>query len=201
MLSLYSSDLTVKASGPADTVVAIGRSTDVAGWVDGMAHTRIDGIDTDGTLLVSTVKATGDAQVSSPADSDMWAASRQVTKGSASLEWPQHNDGQWSLIAYSPSGAPKVSLEWHTGVKTPWLWPLVIAGIIALLLAALIAWLSARRLRRADAGHVDERPATPTEVDEWGNPVAQVAATDEPADEREAESDIAADLPSKTTSR
>lgn len=188
VLSLYAADATISVSGPAGTIVAVGRSTDVAAWADGMEHTRIEGIDANDTFLVSTVKGNPKVKVASPADSDMWVTSQEVKGKDATISWGQQHEGQWSVVAYSPKGTPKLSIEWKTGASTPWLWPLVIAGLVTLALAALVAFLIRRRARRSEA-HTAEVADADVARDEWGQPLPateQTLADQRWVDEREA---------------
>lgn len=173
VLALYPSDLTITVAGPADTVLAVGRSTDVAAWAEGMEHTRIDGVDAHNRFLTQAVKGSGDVAVMSPAGSDMWVTSQVITDKQTSLRWA-HREGQWSVIAYSPSGTPKVTFSWKTGYTTPWLWPLVIAGAVLLLaggLLALLAWRNTPSERESLAEPANDTVSEVPADDDHSEPV------------------------------
>jgi hypothetical protein len=152
--------VTVPDGGPV--VLAIGRDTDVAGWVGTDAHDQITGLSGWHTLAVEQVAApeptapadgatpapSEPATVADPTGSDLWVV-EETGGGSAQLEWPAQ-EGRWSLIAVSTGeAAPTLSLAWPRTVTTPWLWPCVVAGALLVLLAG---WLLLRDVRRRRAG-------------------------------------------------
>jgi len=204
----------ITASDGAHVVLAVGRDTDVAGWIGADAHARVTGLSswhsldtTDAvptpsptapaasapapaatpastptvaappkpaTTVAATTKptvaattkpaptptptaaapATGGAATGTAADptgSDMWV--EQATgNGTATLTW-QAQPGRWSLIAVSTGkAAPTLSISWPRVVTTPWLWPLVVVGLLlALGAAAVLLWDARRRHRGPEA--------------------------------------------------
>ncbi|MBO3100346.1 hypothetical protein [Cellulomonas fengjieae] len=180
VLELGGDPVTVKVTVPDDgkVVLAIGRDTDVAGWVGTDEHGRVTGLSGWHTLEVEEVAgpeptpaptdaaAPADgaspapaegatdapATVADPSGSDLWVAEETGT-GSAELVWPAQ-EGRWSLLAVSTGeSAPTLSLAWPRVVTTPWLWPCVAVGALLMLVAA---WLMLRDVRRRRAGLDDE---------------------------------------------
>ena len=168
VLELGGDPVTVTVSVPDDgpVVLAIGRDTDVAGWVGTDAHGRVTGLSGWHTLAVEDVEAPapdGDRRlgrapgrrrdaaapaptespaaeaaptVADPTGSDLWVA-QETGLGSAELVWPAQ-EGRWSLIAVSTGdAAPTLSLAWPRVVTTPWLWPCVAAGALLVLVSRL----------------------------------------------------------------
>jgi hypothetical protein len=166
----------VTAPGKGHVVLAVGRDTDVAGWVGTDAHARVTGLSSWHTLEVKSVAAkpapaptdspaaadaagaataepspaaTADApaapKAADPTGSDLWVA-QSAGDGSATLKWSAE-PGRWSLIAVSTGdSAPTLEISWPRVVTTPWLWPLVVTGIV-LFLAALFVFLWDERRR------------------------------------------------------
>lgn len=179
VLELGGDPVTVTVSVPdgGDVVLAVGRDTDVDGWVGTDAHARVTGLSGWHTLAVDDVAAPeptpavtptdaaappadaatpapseGEAEapvtVADPTGSDLWVAEETGT-GSATLVWPAQ-EGRWSLLAVSTGeSAPTLSLAWPRVVTTPWLWPCVAVGTLLVLLAG---WLLLRDVRRRRAG-------------------------------------------------
>ncbi|MBO9556514.1 hypothetical protein [Cellulomonas sp.] len=156
--------ITVHVPDKSRVVLAIGRDTDVEGWVGTDAHDRVTGLSSWSRLAVEGVEAAptpspspsdaaappADPAATAPADaaensapavadptgSDMWVAEAEGD-GSAKLVW-HAQPGRWSLLAVSPesAAAPTLSLAWPRVVTTPWLWPCVVVGGLLVLLSA-----------------------------------------------------------------
>ncbi|KRD42731.1 hypothetical protein ASE38_00015 [Cellulomonas sp. Root930] len=202
VLELGGDPVTVTVSVPdgGDVVLAVGRDTDVDGWVGTDAHGRVTGLSGWHTLAVDDVAAPepttaptptdaaappadaatqapteGEAEatvtVADPTGSDLWVAEETGT-GEATLVWPAQ-EGRWSLLAVSTGeSAPTLSLAWPRVVTTPWLWPCVAVGTLLVLLAG---WLLLRDVRRRRAG-LDEPEWTP--VHTGATPAVVVGAAD-----------------------
>ncbi|WP_456786915.1 hypothetical protein [Cellulomonas sp. P5_C5] len=180
VLELGGDPVTVKVSVPdgGNVVLAVGRDTDVAGWVGSDAHGQVTGLTGWHSLAVDDVAApeptaaptdavptepapadaatpapTEEATdapvtVADPTGSDLWVAEVTGT-GSAELVWPAQ-EGRWSLLAVSTGeSAPTLAMEWPRVVTTPWLWPCVAVGTLLVLLST---WLLLRDMRRRRAG-------------------------------------------------
>ncbi|GIG22329.1 hypothetical protein Cch01nite_30530 [Cellulomonas chitinilytica] len=156
--------ITVRVPDKGRVVLAVGRDTDVEGWVGTDAHDRVTGLSSWDRLAVTGVEAAPTASpspsdaaappadpaatpapgeaptevstVADPTGNDMWVAESQGD-GSATLVW-HAQPGRWSLLAVSPesAAAPTLSLAWPRVVTTPWLWPCVVVGGLLVLLSA-----------------------------------------------------------------
>ena len=137
VLELIAKDVDIKVKGKGNVAIMVGRARDVNGWVGQASHTQINGLKTFTKLDTKEVAGKSE-ELPDPTQSDMWLQSDSAA-GSAHLKW-QNKEGSFSGLIYSAEGPATVQLAWHRTVSTPWLWPLVIAGIVVLLLAALAAW-------------------------------------------------------------
>jgi hypothetical protein len=164
--------VTVRASADAGTkvVVAVGRDTDVDGWVGTDAHTVVTGLADWHTLTTDDVAATGapvdpatPAAAPDPDGSDLWVL-QSTGDGAAELTWtPQ--EGRWTVLVAATGDAaapPAVELSWPRAVTTPWLLPGVLGGAVLLLLGLLLAFRLWRAARRPEAAwHPVVTGATP----------------------------------------
>ena len=192
VLEMGGDPVTVTARVPsgASVVLAIGRDTDVAGWVGTDDHQRVTGLAGWHELALAAPGAVpttsaptpsvtpapapdegSTATVPDPAGSDMWLTHVQGT-GEATLTW-QAEPGRWSLLAVGVTAAgapaaPTLELAWPRAVTTPYLVPGTVAGGI-LLLAALA--LLGRDLRRRQG--VEWTPVLTEQIPVVGEPSAQ----------------------------
>ncbi len=153
----------------APLVVAVGRDTDVVGWVGGDPHETVSGMSggstlrtvgpTDGATAQPSDEAAGDGapaegeaaqgdaptEFQSPAGSDMWLAEASG-EGRAELKrWAPGSQypGRWSVLVANPTEAQvSVELAWPREVSTPWLIPGLIVGLLA------VGWAAYAELRR-----------------------------------------------------
>lgn len=199
--------VTVRA-GDDPVVLAIGRQTDVDGWIGDDPYTRVTGLadwhdlatttgepvtepTADATESADTAEPTteeteapadGDqaaAEVADPTGSDMWVAEVTGT-GSASLEWRAPGSGRWSLIAVGlGETSPTLEMSWPQEVTTPWLWPGVGAGAVLLLISALLTIrMVRRRSARCSAAHAEDRAGSSQTPSSTTEPLQAVSAPD-----------------------
>ncbi len=165
--------VTVTAAGDVPVVLAVGRDTDVTGWLGQDAAVQVTGLADRSTLATSPATRTptpapsasgtptgeavgaaasptaagaaaGSTAVADPAGSDLWVA-QATGVGSASLDWTR-TEGRWSLLAAAVGPQPPVvTLSWPQTVTTPWLWPGVVGGALLLLAGLALAWWTRRR--------------------------------------------------------
>jgi hypothetical protein len=191
--------VTVRAEG-SPVVLAVGRDTDVTGWVGTDPFVRVTGLSDWHTLATTAVEPPAPepsetaaatpaptpsesaaatetpVQAADPAGSDMWLA--EVSgDGSATLEWPV-TEGRWSLVAVSLGDtAPTLDLSWPQTVTTPWLWPGVAAGVLLLAIAAVLLVRILRERREGpDAGWHSVATGQIAVVPAAGSPAAGGAA-------------------------
>jgi hypothetical protein len=175
LLEMGDPPVTIRASADdgSKVVIAIGRDTDVDGWVGSDPHSVITGLQDWHTVTVDEGEAeaaeepaddAAPAEGTAPADpdgSDLWI-DQATGEGEAELVWtPQ--DGRWTVLVAGvgePAAAPTVELSWPQEVTTPWLLPGVIGGAV-LLLIALLLFLRSRRAARPAAAST----AGPDDVD------------------------------------
>jgi hypothetical protein len=196
--------ITVRVPDKSRVVLAIGRDTDVEGWVGTDAHDRVTGLSSWHQLALegveapaptasptasdaavpavdpATTEAAGAAPsdapaVADPSGNDMWVAESEGD-GSATLVW-HAPPGRWSLLAVSPesAAAPTLSLAWPRVVTTPWLWPCVVVGGLLVLLSL---GLMLRGWLRRRAGIVGPQWR---DVTTGPTPAVEPARTDQPA--------------------
>lgn len=162
----------VAADPEAQVVLVVGREPDVNGWVEGDPTERIVNMEswTDMAWTVDEVvvdePAEGEEQAEpsypSPLGSDMWTRTETGT-GSVSMSWTVPND-RTSVLIYAGDGtgsAPTVSFTWDHSFSTPYLWPLVVAGSVALLVGIL--FLVAPVMRRGGRAEREEPEETEDE--------------------------------------
>lgn len=149
VLDMVADQVTVTATAPEGSPVtlAIGRDTDVAGWVGDAAHVQVTGLGSWTSLSSEVVD--GAAEAPSPAGSDMWVAEETGT-GEVTLSWTQA-DGRWSLLAATDgtAPAPTITLTWPQDVRTPFLVPGIVLG--GILLVAGLAMIVLRTLEKREA--------------------------------------------------
>jgi len=143
-------------------VVAIGRSNDVAMWVADSPFERISGLSSFDVFSVTN--GGSNEPVVAAQDSDLWVASREVTK-SQTITW-HHKKGQWSLLVapladadgeFGSLAGTTVSMTWTRVVDTPYFLRGVVVGAVLLAAGlAVLVWDIRHRRRKALA---DERLA------------------------------------------
>ncbi|GAA2232232.1 hypothetical protein N1031_08340 [Herbiconiux moechotypicola] len=146
---------TLQLSG-ADTVfAAYGRTSDVEAWLDGSSYDTV-GYDAEtGELTSTTVEADpeGADNVASgsanPAGSDLWL--EQFTAEGAMYRTLTLPAG-YSVIVASDGTQPaptQVRLSWPIPNATPWVGPLLVAGVVFLLAGLVLLVLGLLHMRRS----------------------------------------------------
>jgi len=140
--------ITARADDGGEVVIAVGRAEDVAGWVGDDPVAQVTGMSDWSTLATTTT--TGDAPKSAPdpSSSDMWVSSTSGT-GEVTLPWTAR-DGRWAVLVAAvgdDAQAPSLALTWDRQVTTPWLWPLVLVGLVLVVVGLVIVSVGRRRQR------------------------------------------------------
>lgn len=150
MFELYDSPTKITVSGQGKVALAIGRSTDVTAWAADQNYVEVTGQKDDTTLLTEPHQGKADPrQPGEAAGKDMWVKYKEVDTGRISETWDR-SEGAWSLIAWSEEGNVQLNLQWTQPVSTPWFWPLLIAGLLLVLIGAIVA-VVLNRLAKAAA--------------------------------------------------
>ena len=126
---------TVRLEAAADDAafIGIGPETDVADYLDGVAHNEVTRIDTGGVTYRSI---SGDAPPAPPGDADFWGASAEGS-GDLTVDWEVER-GRWAVVAMNADGSAGVSVDVSAGVTTAWLIPVAIGLMVGgFLLAGL----------------------------------------------------------------
>ena len=149
MFELYDSPTKITVSGQGKVALAIGRSTDVTAWAADQNYVEVTGQKDDTTLLTKPHRGKADPrQPGEAAGKDMWVKYKEVDTGRISETWDR-SEGAWSLIAWSEEGNVQLTLQWKQPVSTPWFWPLLIAGLLLVLIGAIVAVLLNRLAKAA----------------------------------------------------
>lgn len=150
MFELYDSPTKITVAGQGKVALAIGRSADVTAWAADQNYVEVTGQKDDTTLLTEPHQGKADPrQPGEAAGKDMWVEYKEVDTGQISQTWDR-SEGAWSLIAWSEEGNVQLALQWTQPVSTPWFWPLLIAGLLLMLIGAVVA-VVINRLAKAAA--------------------------------------------------
>jgi hypothetical protein len=144
-------------AGEGEFTLMYGQLRDIEAWVGDAAHNRIDGVNTDvprgedPTMEVTYVD--GETEVPNPVNSDLWLATQDVTD-EVTQRWTSSDAGEWALLIAADGTAPAptdFSVSWvNVEPDSPWITPLMIAGIALILLGlGLLIWRFIEFRRRA----------------------------------------------------
>lgn len=155
-------DLTITPAEPGQTVTLItARDTDAEGWIGDAAVQRVENL-ADWTDLVTTTTE-GTQEIPDPAVSDMWLKVEQVEGPLDLRSFRAPEDRTVLLIARDGASgpAPTVSFTWKRDVATPYLMPLVGAGLAGVVLGIglFVSSFVGRPTRTAPADEVGAAPA------------------------------------------
>lgn len=135
-LNAFERSQTVVASG-ADTIfAAYGRTSDVLAWVGDASYNAV-AFDQETQDFVSTFVPGSEAEVPSPAGSDLWLADYTQPK---ELEFTVNVPEDISIIIVSDGVEPapsEVSVTWLIDNSTPFAGPLILGGAIVFLLGLI----------------------------------------------------------------
>jgi hypothetical protein len=132
--------------------VGIGPSSDVARYLDGVAHDEIEDIRT-GPFDVVYERIAGDAEPAPPVEQGFWVASSSGP-GERDLRWDVEQ-GDWTVVLMNADGSPGVAADVAVGLNTGLLLAigagLGVAGVLLLALGALFLILGLRHAAAAEA--------------------------------------------------
>ena len=147
VLALTGEPLEVSAGGEA--FVGLGRAAEVEAFLDGVGHTRVDGVVDPETLDTAAVDGADPGALDPPADpalADIWQ--REVQGEPLRLEDPDPGE----VVVVVAEQGETVTLAWQRSATHPGAWPLLLVGVLEVVLG--LAWLvalNARRHRRRQA--------------------------------------------------
>ncbi|MFD7074595.1 hypothetical protein ACFU7D_04635 [Nocardioides sp. NPDC057577] len=143
--------LVVTSADERPLFVGIGRSEDIAAYLDGVRHSTIDGFD-GRTPTYDT--ASGAAPATLPADAGIWVASTTGT-GPRTLTWDVES-GEWTIVVMNADGSAPVTAVAAVGATVPALGTAIgvllgVGGVLLLVALALLigGLLSASRAEPA----------------------------------------------------
>ena len=145
------------ADPEAETFVGVARSADVAGYLRGVGHHRLDGFGPwgDGPMGPGMMSGfRGGAPGNPPGEADIWVAESSGA-GPRVLDW-RPSDGDWSVVVMRADGTAGLSVDARVGVTAPSLGAVAAAllgtGAVLLVIGALLVALAVPRARRPRSG-------------------------------------------------
>lgn len=140
-------ELRVEATGGERVFVGVARESEAEGYLADIGYDEIDEISGFRGVEVTYLSHSGGPPESQPAEQDFWTASTEG-RGTQTLTF-EPQEGRWVIVAMNADGSPDVSVSAAVAVEAPSLpWvavALLIAGALAMLVAALIIYLAVRR--------------------------------------------------------
>ena len=142
-------EIRLEVSSREPVFVGIARSRDVAAYLRGTQHDLARDVsyspfDADYRRVAS------DARPQKPAAQDFWAASASGT-GTQAVTWDVE-DGDWSVVVMNADASRGVDADVKAGAELPFLaalgWGALIAGLLALVIAATLAIVGMRAPQR-----------------------------------------------------
>jgi hypothetical protein len=132
--------------------VGIARSADVDRYLRGVHRDLVTNIEIE-PFRADYRERTGDARPTRPAAHDFWAASAHGA-GRQTLTWDVE-DGDWSVVVMNEDASRGVDASVEAGADLPFLsdagWASLAGGLIAIAIAATLAFVGVRGRRRRTA--------------------------------------------------
>ncbi|WP_440709712.1 hypothetical protein [Herbiconiux sp. YIM B11900] len=154
-LRTHTGKQTLVLSGSDTVFAAYGRTSDVEAWLAGSAYTAIGYDENSGDLTATDVAADPDGAENvasgsaNPSGSDLWL--EQFSAEEAMYRTVNLPAG-YSVIIASDGTAPapaNISVSWPIPNATPWVGPLLTAGVVFLLAGLVLLVLGLLHLRRS----------------------------------------------------
>jgi hypothetical protein len=167
--------LAATSADSAGVFIGIASRADVDGYLAGVDHTEVRGIETN-PFRVRYAEITGPDRPARPADQNFWVASA-AGPGSQEITW-QVQPGSWAVVVMNADASRSVDVDLQAGVRSGLLAPaaaaLLLIGVVVLLIGLALVILGVIGLGRGG-------PA-PSSRTGPGAP-AVPAAPDRPADD------------------
>ncbi|OLT37194.1 DUF4389 domain-containing protein [Rhodococcus sp. CUA-806] len=147
-----------------DVFVGIGPTEQVLGYLDDVAHARIDEVSFN-PFRVTYDEVPGDRAASPPADEQFWSSSA-AGPGAQELSW-NLRDGSWTAVVMNADASPAVAVDLQLGAHLEFLGALTLAvlgaAVVFLLIGVPLIIIGAVAIGRHHAP-----PASTTAIDpEW----------------------------------
>ena len=142
-------EIRLEISSREPVFVGIARSRDVAGYLRGTQHDLVSDVSYS-PFDADYRRVAGDDRPQKPAGQDFWAASASGT-GTQAVTWDVE-DGDWSVVVMNADASRGVDADVKAGAELPFLaslgWGTLIAGLVALVIAATLAVVGMRAPQR-----------------------------------------------------
>jgi hypothetical protein len=142
-------EIRLEVSSREPVFVGIARSRDVAEYLRGTQHDLVRDVSYS-PFDADYRRVAGDERPPRPAGQDFWAASASGT-GIQAVTWDVE-DGDWSVVVMNADASRGVDAEAKAGAELPFLaslgWGTLIAGLVALVIAATLAIIGMRATQR-----------------------------------------------------
>ncbi|MGZ8611986.1 MAG: hypothetical protein ACXWX0_06925 [Actinomycetota bacterium] len=149
----------IRAGSDAEVFVGIAARTDVDRYLDGVAHSVVDEIQSK-PFRVTYRQVAGDATPAPPTGQTFWAASTSGS-GERTLTW-ELEQGAWVLVVMNADASQGIDVRLAAGVKTGLLLPiglgLLVFGLLVAVGAITLIVLSTRGKPPASSTATPERP-------------------------------------------
>jgi hypothetical protein len=142
-------EIRLEASSREPVFVGIARSRDVAEYLRGTDHDLVSDV-SYAPFRADYRRVAGDMRPQPPAGQDFWAASASGP-GRQAVTWDVE-DGDWSVVVMNADASRGVDADVKAGAELPFLaslgWGTLIAGLVALVIAATLAVVGMRATQR-----------------------------------------------------
>jgi hypothetical protein len=142
-------EIRLEVSSEKPVFVGIARSRDVAEYLRGTRHDVVRDVSYS-PFAADYRRVAGDERPPRPAGQDFWAASASGT-GTQAVTWDVE-DGDWSVVVMNADASRGVDADVKAGAELPFLaslgWGTLIAGLLALVIAATLAVVGMRAAQR-----------------------------------------------------
>jgi len=144
--------LDVDPRGDTPLFVGVARTADVDRYLRGVQHDLVTDVDVD-PFRADYREQRGEARPTRPAAHDFWVASAHGA-GHQALTW-EVEDGDWSIVVMNEDASRGVDASVKAGADVPFLsdagWASLAGGLIAIAIAATLAFLGVRGPRNRTA--------------------------------------------------
>ena len=153
--------LAVESSAGKPVFVGIARTSDVADYLRGTAHTEVTDVDYSPFHASYRDRDHGGDRPAVPVDQDFWVASAHGS-GTQTVAWDLQ-DGDWSIVVMNADASRGVDTDISAAAKIPFLgtlaWVSLAGALMLLITAGTLVYLGLRTPRPPNAQNVTLQPA------------------------------------------